>query len=42
MVNSLILLAEQMYSKDEMEQMYSYGYNNYMRLERAFEQFKKK
>ena len=34
--------APKMYSKEDMEEMYSYGYNNFLPLEEAFEQFKKK
>mgnify|MGYP000458683063 CR=1 FL=1 len=33
---------EERYSKEDMEEMYSYGYNNFLPLEEAFKQFKKK
>ena len=34
--------AERMYTLDEMEEMYNYGYNNYLPYEQAIEKFKKK
>jgi hypothetical protein len=34
--------AERSYSKEEMEEMYHYGYDNYMPIDKAFKQFKKK
>jgi hypothetical protein len=34
--------AERMYSEEDMRDMYDYGYNNYLPIEKAFEKFKKK
>ena len=33
---------QRMYSKEEMEDMYNYGYNNYLPVHEAFKQFKNK
>ena len=33
---------ERMYSEEDMKEMYSYGYNNFLPEEDAFKQFKKK
>ena len=34
--------AERSYSEEDMQEMYNYGYNNYLPYEKAIEQFKKK
>jgi len=33
---------ERSYSEEDMQEMYNYGYNNYLPYEKAIEQFKKK
>jgi hypothetical protein len=33
---------ERMYSEEDMRDMYDYGYNNYLPIDKAFEQIKKK
>jgi hypothetical protein len=41
-INGYKLAQEQLYSKEDMQEMYNYGYGNYMPIDKAFEQFIRK